>query len=151
MPAASDTANHPDPFNLGRFIQAQDRIYPTALAELKNGNKRTHWMWFIFPQINGLGFSATSQFYAIKSQEEARSYLNHPILGQRLTECAEAVLSVTGRSASDIFGFPDDLKLKSSMTLFAAVSEPGSVFARVLDAYFGGQRDSKTLSLLDRV
>jgi uncharacterized protein (DUF1810 family) len=137
-----------DPFDLQRFVSAQEAIYPDVLAELHDGRKRTHWMWFIFPQIHGLGYSPTSKHYAIKSGEEARDYLNHPVLGKRLIECAEAILSVQGRSASAIFGSPDDMKLKSSMTLFDAVSPPGSIFARVLDRYFQGQRDRKTLDTL---
>ncbi len=106
-------------------------------------------MWFIFPQIDGLGHSSTAIFYAIKSIAEARAYLDHPLLGARIKECAEAVLAVEGRSASAIFGYPDDMKLKSSMTLFAAVAEdPGSVFNRVLDKYYGGGKDSATLRIL---
>jgi uncharacterized protein (DUF1810 family) len=107
-------------------------------------------MWFIFPQIEGLGHSATTMHYAIKSIDEARAYLNHPVLGPRLRECAEAVLAVEGRTASEIFQYPDDLKLRSSMTLFAAVAEPGSVFVRVLDKYFAGKQDERTLQLLKR-
>ncbi len=150
MPKTGGRHQQTDPFNLHRFLTAQHRIYDSALAELKRGRKRTHWMWFIFPQIDGLGYSANSKFYAIKSAEEARQYLEHPLLGRRLEECAAAVLAASGQSASGIFGFPDELKLKSSMTLFAAVAGAESVFARVLDACFGGQRDSKTLRLLER-
>ncbi len=137
-----------DPFNLNRFLLAQEGIYAQALAELKNGQKRTHWMWFIYPQIRGLGQSPTSQQYAIQSQEEARQYLDHPVLGARLRECAQAILSVEGRTASEIFGFPDDLKLRSCMTLFASVAEPGSIFERVLEKYFHGERDARTLAIL---
>lgn len=137
-------------FDLERFISAQAAIYGGVLAELRSGRKRTHWMWFIFPQIEGLGHSATTMHYAIKSIDEARAYLNHPVLGPRLRECAEAVLAVEGRTASEIFPYPDDLKLKSSMTLFAAASEPGSVFVRVLDKYFAGNQDERTLQLLKR-
>lgn len=140
-----------DPHDLHRFITAQEPVYPTVLAELKSGQKRTHWMWFIFPQVAGLGFSPTSQYYAIHSLEEARQYLAHPLLGARLRECAEAVLAAEGRSASQIFGYPDDLKLKSSMTLFArAADDPHSVFVRVLDKYFHGKQDTKTLDILKR-
>jgi len=138
-----------DPFDLGRFISAQEMNYSSALKELRSGMKRTHWMWYVFPQIDGLGFSPTARLYAIKSQEEARRYLNHPVLGTRLLECTEAVLALKGRSASDIFGYPDDLKLRSSMTLFERVSVPGSVFSAVLDKYFNGGRDQKTLQLLE--
>ncbi len=137
-----------DPYDLSRFVSAQAGVYDTALAELRGGLKRSHWMWFIFPQIQGLGHSSTAEYYSIKSIQEARSYLNHPVLGPRLVECAEALLAVNGRTASEIFGSPDDLKLRSSMTLFAAVAEPPSVFARVLDKYYGGEKDMRTLSLL---
>ena len=147
----SDTVDHGDPFDLGRFTSAQEGIYDSALAELRRGQKRTHWMWFIFPQIDGLAHSATSKHYAIKSIEEARQYLNHPVLGTRLSACAETVLAVEGRSVSEIFGYPDDLKLKSSMTLFAWVAEPGSVFVRILDKYFHGEQDIRTLDLLEKL
>jgi uncharacterized protein (DUF1810 family) len=140
--------NPTDPFDLQRFVSAQDRIYADVLAELRSGHKRTHWMWFIFPQFNGLGFSSTAQHYAIKSRAEARHYLDHPVLGKRLIECAEIIGAVQGRSASALFGSPDDMKLKSSMTLFEALSSPGSVFTHILEKYFQGQRDSKTLTLL---
>jgi uncharacterized protein (DUF1810 family) len=137
-----------DPYNLDRFAQAQKRIYREALSELKQGRKRSHWMWYVFPQFDGLGFSATSQQYPIKSVEEAEAYLNHPVLGLRLIECAEATLRVEGRSAYDIFGSPDDLKLRSCATLFAQVSPAESVFNRLLEKYFHGERDCKTLRLL---
>jgi uncharacterized protein (DUF1810 family) len=140
-----------DPFNLDRFVSAQERSYDTALKELRSGHKRTHWMWYIFPQIDGLGHSPTAKFYAIKSPEEARQYLEHPVLGPRLLACAEAVLSVERRSASEIFGFPDDMKLKSSMTLFASVAEPGAVFVRILDKYFHGEHDQRTLELVEKL
>jgi uncharacterized protein (DUF1810 family) len=129
-------------------VEAQAGDYDRALAELRAGRKRSHWMWYVFPQFAGLGFSPTSQRYAIRSAAEAEAYLRHPVLGPRLVECCEAVLGVTGRSAHDIFGSPDDLKLRSCATLFAAVSAPGSVFQRVLDQYFGGERDERTLRLL---
>jgi uncharacterized protein (DUF1810 family) len=151
MTKKGDSINGNDPFNLSRFASAQEGIYNRVLAELKNGEKRTHWMWFIFPQIDGLGFSSTSKYYAIKSIEEARQYLNHPVLGKRLLECAETVLAIEGRSASEIFGYPDDMKLKSSVTLFAAVSDTHPVFAGVLDKYFHGERDNKTLQLLEHL
>ncbi len=137
-----------DPFDLNRFIGAQEGVYDRVLAELRNGLKRTHWMWYIFPQIDGLGMSPTTRHYAIKSLEEARLYLRHPVLGQRLVESAEAVLAVHGRSASDIFGYPDDMKLQSSMTLFALVAEPGSAFERVLDKYYQGKRDARTVQIV---
>jgi uncharacterized protein (DUF1810 family) len=151
MAPASEPTGRGDPFDLRRFTRAQESVYAGVIAELRSGQKRTHWMWFIFPQIDGLGFSSTTQYYAIKSIEEARQYLVHPVLGARLTECADAVLAVAGRSVSEIFGYPDDLKLKSSMTLFAAVADPGSVFARVLDKYFHGEQDPRTLHLLERL
>jgi uncharacterized protein (DUF1810 family) len=150
MTTSSDMHGQYDPFNLSRFLQAQERVYEEVLAELKAGQKRTHWIWYIFPQMEGLGYSSTSRHYAIKSEAEAREYLNHPILGSRLVECAQTVLDVKGRSALEIFGPPDDLKLRSSMTLFAQVSHPDSVFARVLDKYFHGKRDDKTLALLQQ-
>ncbi len=138
-----------DPFDLQRFISAQENVYDRVIAELKGGQKRTHWMWYIFPQIDGLGYSHTTKYYAIKNLEEARHYLNHPLLGARLRECAEAVFAIEGRSASEIFAYPDNLKLKSSMTLFAYVTEDAqSVFARVLDKYFEGERDTKTLNII---
>jgi uncharacterized protein (DUF1810 family) len=142
------TATPGDPFALQRFVGAQAGLYDRVIAELRSGRKRTHWMWFIFPQIAGLGYSETSIYYAIKNAEEARAYLGHPVLGPRLTECAKAVLAVKGRNTSDVFGYPDDLKLRSSMTLFAHVAESGSVFARVLDRFFDGERDERTLELL---
>ncbi len=138
-----------DPFDLNRFLAAQESVYETALGELRGGRKRSHWMWFVFPQIHGLGSSATTIRFSIKSRAEALQYLKHPLLGERLRQCAEAVLAVGGRSASDIFGHPDDLKLKSSMTLFSSVAEPGSVFSRILAQYFKGERDSRTLRLLE--
>jgi uncharacterized protein (DUF1810 family) len=137
-----------DPFNLNRFLDAQAGVYERALAELKRSRKRSHWMWFIFPQIDGLGRSSTAKFYAIKSAAEAKAYLDHPVLGPRLIECSEVLLLSESLSASEIFGFPDDLKLRSSMTLFASISEPDAVFARVLGQYFDGQPDPQTLELL---
>ena len=140
--------NSDDPYGLRRFVRAQENDYEQALSEIRSGKKRTHWMWYIFPQIDGLAFSSTSKHYSIKSIEEAKAYLNHPVLGPRLLECAEAVVRVEGRSATDIFGSPDDLKLRSCATLFACVSPPGSVFDRLLRKYYRGGRDGKTLQLL---
>ncbi len=151
MATEGDIANHDDPFDLARFEQAQENVYATALAELQNGDKRSHWMWFIFPQIDGLGYSRTTRRYAIKSKEEARQYLHRPVLGKRLIECGQAVLDVTGRTAHQIFGFPDDAKLSSSMTLFAEVASTPSVFEQVLDKYFDGVRDARTLAILARL
>ena len=133
--------------DLSRFVSAQAAVYPEALAELKEGRKRTHWMWFVFPQIAGLGVSPTAQRYAIRSLDEARAYLAHPVLGPRLEECARAVLGVDGKTAEDIFGYPDDLKLRSSMTLFARAADDPGVFQAVLDRYYDGP-DPKTLDLL---
>lgn len=138
-----------DPHDLNRFLEAQENNYARALSEVRSGLKRSHWMWYIFPQFEGLGFSPISRRYSIKSVEEARAYLSHPVLGQRLKECVEAVLGVEGKSAHEIFGSPDDMKLKSCATLFAHVSPAGSVFERLLHKYFHGERDSRTLRLLD--
>jgi uncharacterized protein (DUF1810 family) len=148
MADSSVSHNTDDPYDLDRFLRAQAGDYQRALAEIRGGRKRTHWIWYIFPQIDGLGFSPTAKFYSIKSIEEARAYLAHPVLGPRLLEAAEAVVGVEGRSASGIFGSPDDLKLRSCATLFACVSPPGSVFERLLDKYYGGERDGQTLRLL---
>lgn len=137
-----------DPFDLNRFIEAQQGSYDVALAEIRAGHKRTHWMWYIFPQVAGLAFSSMSQKYAIQSVAEANAYLQHPILGPRLIACTQAALAVEGKSANQIFGSPDDLKLKSSATLFTAVSPEGSVFERLLEKYYQGQRDERTLKLL---
>lgn len=139
-----------DPHDLNRFINAQEGVYERALAELKSGQKRSHWMWFIFPQVEGLGQSPTSQYFAIKSVAEARAYLAHPLLGARLRECAEAVLALKGRPASEVFGFPDDLKFRSCMTLFAEIAGADSIFAYVLQKVFNDQRDRQTLEFLTR-
>jgi len=139
-----------DPHDLNRFTNAQEGVYERALAELKSGQKRSHWMWFIFPQVEGLGQSPTSKYYAIKSAAEARAYLAHPLLGVRLRECAEAVLALEGRSASEVFGFPDDLKFRSCMTLFAEIAGADSVFANVLQKVFNDQQDRQTLEFLNR-
>lgn len=148
MNKSSDSHNTDDPYDLRRFLQAQHKDYERALSEIIQGKKRSHWMWYIFPQIDGLAWSATSKYYAIKSIEEAKAYLDHPVLGSRLLECAEAVVRVEERSATEIFGSPDDVKLRSCATLFASVLPPGSVFDRLLDKYYGGERDPKTLQLL---
>ena len=135
-------------FDLDRFESAQEGVYPQALAELEAGRKQSHWMWFVFPQLAGLGRSPTAIFYAIGSATEARSYLAHPLLGPRLLECAEALLARRDRSAEAIFDPIDAMKLKSSMTLFEAVAADPAPFAAVLDAFFGGARDAATLDLL---
>jgi uncharacterized protein (DUF1810 family) len=138
-----------DRYNLQRFVDAQDGIYDTALAELRDGSKRCHWMWFIFPQLAGLGRSTTTHFYGITSLDEAHAYLGHPLLGNRLAECAEAILPWAGRrSAEQIFGPVDAMKLRSSLTLFD-LGEPNSIFAETLDAFFRGERDERTLALLN--
>ena len=139
-----------DPYDLVRFVQAQASNYERAISEIRKGQKETHWMWYVFPQFDGLAFSSRSKHYAIKSVAEAEAYLRHPILGPRLRESAEATLAVEGRTASEIFGSPDDMKLQSSATLFAVVSPPGSAFDKVLEKYFGGQRDARTIDLLKR-
>jgi uncharacterized protein (DUF1810 family) len=138
-----------DPFDLNRFVLAQDAgVYERALAEMRRGRKTSHWMWFVFPQVAGLGSSETSRRYAIGNRAEAEAYLRHPILGPRLRACAETLLNVEAGSARDIFGSPDDLKLRSCATLFAAVSPPGSIFERLLDVYFEGKPDQRTLERL---
>lgn len=134
--------------DLDRFIAAQRDCYDRALAEIRGGRKRTHWMWFIFPQLAGLGSSPTSQHYAIHDRAEAEAYLRHPVLGSRLIECVEAALALEAGSAAEVFGFPDDRKLRSCATLFAAVSPTGSVFERLLERHFGGSPDEKTIELL---
>ncbi|WP_188626730.1 DUF1810 domain-containing protein [Pedobacter quisquiliarum] len=134
--------------DLQRFLNAQQEDYATALQEIKAGRKSSHWMWYIFPQINGLGFSSTSVYYGIKDIEEASAYLKHPMLGKNLLEISEALLSLEGRDATSIFGYPDDLKLKSSMTLFSSIPDSPAVFQQVLDKYFDGDADPKTLQLL---
>ncbi len=139
-----------DPHNLARFVDAQEHDYARALSEIKAGRKRSHWMWYIFPQFEGLGSSPTSRHFAIKSAEEAAAYLAQPVLGPRLLECAEALLQVEGRTATEIFGSPDDMKLRSSVTLFASVSPADSVFHRVLEKYFGGEPDARTVRLVAR-
>jgi uncharacterized protein (DUF1810 family) len=148
MANAQEPSGASDPHDLNRFAQAQEGDYARALAEIRSGRKRSHWMWYIFPQFDGLGFSPTSKRYAIKSIAEAEAYLAHSVLGPRLRECSEAVLGVEGRSAFDIFGSPDDMKLRSCATLFASVSPKGSVFHRLLDKYYHGEPDSQTLRLL---
>lgn len=139
----STTQSTPASFDLQRFVLAQQPVYATALAELKAGAKRSHWMWFIFPQAAGLGHSAMAQRYAIASLEEAIGYLAHPLLGARLAECTRAVLEVSGRSAQQIFGSPDDMKFRSSMTLFAT-ADAGRLYEQALERYFGGARDPMT-------
>ena len=134
--------------DLDRFVAAQQNVYATALAELQAGRKRSHWMWFVFPQLFGLGRSATAAYYAISGLDEARRYLEHPVLGTRLRECTYAMLALEGRSAQEVLGYPDDLKFRSCMTLFAQVAGPDSPFERALERYFDGEADPLTLRLL---
>jgi uncharacterized protein (DUF1810 family) len=142
------SATSPDPFDLSRFVEAQSSSYAAALAELKGGEKQTHWMWFIFPQVAGLGTSPMAKRYAIQSRAEAAAYLEHPLLGVRLRECVNALLGVEDRSAEQIMGDPDFRKLQSSMTLFAEIAPAEERFARVLEKYYGGRRDQRTVDFL---
>jgi uncharacterized protein (DUF1810 family) len=137
-----------DPYDLQRFIDAQDRVYAQVVAELRAGRKTSHWMWFVFPQIAGLGSSPMAQRYAIRSLEEARAYLAHPVLGARLRECTQLLLDVKGRDISKILGYPDDLKFRSSMTLFAALDDAPALFGVALEQYFSGEPDARTLEIL---
>ena len=134
-------------YDLNRFITAQERSYDAALSEIRSGRKRTHWMWYIFPQIDGLGRSSTAQYYAISDLQEAKEYYAHPVLGPRLVEISEALLSLDGDNATTVMGYPDDLKLKSSMTLFA-IASGNPVFTKVLDKYFDGRQDRWTVKIL---
>lgn len=135
--------------NLNRFLEAQEEDYELALSEIKSGRKINHWMWYIFPQFKGLGFSQTSKFYEIIDLNEAKEFLNHPILGSRLREISTALLQLKGHDANKIFGSPDDLKLKSCMTLFNFIDEKENrVFKKVLDKFFNGQLDNKTINLI---
>jgi uncharacterized protein (DUF1810 family) len=136
-----------DPFNLRRFREAQEPIYLSVVDELRSGRKRTHWMWFIFPQIAGLGRSETARYFALSNLDETSAYLNHSILGARLRECARLVNEVNDRTAKQIFGSPDDLKFCSAMTLFGLVSAADSEFSRAIDKYYSGKRDQITLEL----
>jgi uncharacterized protein (DUF1810 family) len=143
----------PDPHDLERFVAAQNPVWDQVRAELRRGRKSSHWMWFVFPQLAGLGSSPTARAYALSGLDEARAYLAHPVLGPRLREAAQLAVAVPGRTASEVFGYPDDLKLRSSMTLFAraASDDPNrdnTVFAAVLDRYFDGAPDPRTVDLL---
>ena len=141
--------NDPDQFDLQRFIEAQDRVYDNVLAELRNGAKRSHWIWFVFPQLRGLGRSDTAQHYGISSLDEARAYLAHPVLGSRLRECTGLVAAIGGRSVDEIFGWPDNLKVRSSMTLFAHATDDNAGFREVLDKFYDGEEDPTTVELLN--
>ena len=136
-------------YNLERFIEAQKTAYEIALSEIKRGKKQSHWMWYIFPQIQGLGFSETSKLYAIKDIGEAEEFLKHPVLGERLVRISNALLEIESANANKIFGSPDDLKLKSSMTLFSSLNM-NPVFQMVLDKFYNGMRDDKTLEILGK-
>lgn len=135
-------------YDLGRFITAQAEVYPAALNEIKRGRKVTHWMWYIFPQLTGLGTSATAKYYAITNLEEAQQYLAHPLLGKRLRECCEALCALPGNDIAEVLGYPDNLKLCSCMTLFEQASEDPDVFVCVLQKFYGGRRDNVTEHLL---
>jgi uncharacterized protein (DUF1810 family) len=137
-----------DPHNLERFVKAQNPVFAQVCAELRSGGKESHWMWYVFPQMKGLGYSPTSLKFAIASREEADAYLEHPILGARLRECTQLVLLIDGLSIRDIFGYPDYLKFHSCMTLFAHVTAKEGVFKEALDKYFGGELDRATLDRL---
>jgi len=140
-----------DPFDLNRFVDAQDAVYGQVLAELRSGRKSSHWIWYIFPQIRGLGYSLTTRKYAIQSIDEARAYLDHTLLGKRLVECTRLVLNQEVRDIRSILGYPDDLKFRSSMTLFAQVSDDKNLFEQALEQYFRGEADVKTLKILGNV
>jgi len=135
--------------DLKRFLDAQENDFERALSEIKRGRKQSHWMWYIFPQIVGLGSSETSRFYAVKDRAEAELYLAHPVLGARLVRISEALMEIEGKTANQIFGSPDDVKLKSSMTLFGALKNTNPIFQSVLDEYFNGTNDLRTLQLID--
>ena len=137
-----------DQYNLSRFIEAQMAIYEGAMLELARGRKDSHWVWYIFPQIEGLGNSDTIKLYAIKSLEEGRAYLKHPVLGPRLIKACEILLSLKDASMDEVMGFPDDLKLLSSMTLFEALTDSNSIFTKVIDVYFDSERDEISLKLI---
>lgn len=140
--------NSHDPFNLERFVTAQQSVYPQVVKELQNGKKTSHWMWFIFPQLQGLGHSSMAQKYAISDLDEATDYLAHPVLGQRLQELGDILLGIDDKSAHAIFGSPDDMKLHSSLTLFSLVPNSPPMFRQLLDKYFDGELDKNTQNLL---
>jgi len=142
------SSNVDDPFDLQRFVVEQDRVYGSVIDELRSGRKRSHWIWFVFPQVRGLGHSAMAHRYGISSLDEARAYLAHELLGPRLRECARLVAHIGGRSADDIFGWPDNLKVRSSMTLFARATDDNADFRAVLDKFYDGEDDPATVELL---
>jgi uncharacterized protein (DUF1810 family) len=147
----SPSSDGADPFDLRRFVDAQDRVYDTVLAELRSGAKRSHWIWFVFPQLRGLGHTTTAQHYGISSIDEARAYLAHPVLGPRLRECTRLVAAIDGRSVDQIFGWPDNLKVRSSVTLFSHATDDPDIqadFRAVLDKFYAGEEDPATVELL---
>jgi len=145
---APDDVLPEDPYDLRRFVDAQESVYRTVVAELRAGRKRSHWIWFIFPQLRGLGRSGTAIRYGIASRDEAAAYLAHPVLGPRLRECTRLVAQVDGRSIEEIFGWPDNLKVRSSMTLFARATDDNADFQAVLEKYYGGEPDPATIDIL---
>ena len=144
----SVSSNSGDPFELRRFVAAQHGVYDTVIDELRMGRKRSHWIWFVFPQLRGLGRSPTAMRFGIASLDEARAYVAHPVLGPRLRECARLVARIDGRSADEIFGWPDNLKVRSSMTLFARATDDNEEFRAVLDRFYDGEDDPATVELL---
>ena len=142
------SSDNADPFDLRRFVDAQDRVYDTVLDELRNGAKRSHWIWFVFPQLRGLGHSPTAHHYGISSLDEARAFLAHPVLGPRVRECARLVAAIDGSSADEFFGRPDNLKVRSSMTLFARAADDNAEFRAVLEKFYNGEEDAATVDLL---
>jgi uncharacterized protein (DUF1810 family) len=150
MTDGKSLSNGADQYDLQRFVDAQDHVYDTVIDELRGGRKRSHWIWFVFPQLRGLGRSPTALHYGISSLSEARAYLAHDVLGPRLRECARLVAAIDDRSAADIFGFPDDLKVRSSMTLFARATDDNADFTTVLDKFYNGEEDPVTVARLAR-
>lgn len=143
------SSNNQIDFDLNRFVVAQENVYQTVISELNTGNKQSHWMWFIFPQIDGLGTSTTARFYSIKNIDEASAYLNHPIVGKRLLECSAILLTINDKSADDILGFPDYVKLQSCMTLFSITFPQEKIFKEVLGKYYKDQMDEKTIKIIE--
>ena len=140
-----------DKYNLNRFLEAQTASYEMAMLELENKRKESHWIWYIFPQITGLGKSEKAQFYSLKNLEEARAYLEHSVLGPRLIKACQILTNIEDRAIDEIMGFPDDLKLQSSMTLFEAFSKSNSIFTRIIEVYFDGERDEATLEIIKSI
>lgn len=140
--------NERDPFDLNRFVSAQQGVYERVVSELQAGRKTSHWIWFVFPQIKGLGLSLTTQKYAIHSMDEAKAYLEHELLGRHLIQCTQLVLDIQGKTIGEILGYPDDLKFRSSMTLYSLADEPENIFGIALEKYFESEKDARTLELL---